>query len=287
VSVITQPIHLRLVVPAFKSLNPVVSRLLNGVGEAARRRGLPLTHISEQDLLQLFPRQGVSERDGFLVFQQMAERYIDFLAERAMPYVLLDPFTGYEGKPHARVNRAMSGFVATRHLLELGHRRIAWITGPLNHRNFRQRIRGYRQALAKANIAFDWSLIEFSDGEVPDQTADALDRLRELRRPPTAIIAGDDARALQLLAACRARGLSVPGDLSIVGYPDYPVARLADPPLTVVDARFEQVGEAAVNLLLDRMLKPQAAAKAALRINPKLVARGTSGPPRSRPSADA
>jgi DNA-binding LacI/PurR family transcriptional regulator len=287
---IPQAIHLRLVVPTFKNLNPVVSRLLNGINDAARQRNLPLSHISEQHLLDLFPRTDPQERDGFIVFQMMGDRYIDFLAEKQLPYVLLDPFSGYQGRLHARSHRSMSGYLATRHLLELGHRRIAWITGALNHRNFRQRIQGYRKALAKAAVPFDWDLIEFCDPDVSDQTARALDRLMQLRHRPTAIIAGDDSRSLQLLTACRERGITVPGDLSIVGYPDYPVSRLADPPLTVVDACFEQVAEAAVELLLNHMLKPQAVTNVSARVTPKLVVRGSTAPPgrsRSAPSNGA
>jgi DNA-binding LacI/PurR family transcriptional regulator len=279
------PIQIRIVVASTLSgsrqtLDPVIKRLLDGVGTIARQRGLSVSHISAAHLHELFPRG--NGHDGFLIFRQVEAACIRFLKSHQLPYVLLDPLTSYKDEPHVRVNRVRAGYLATRHLLDLGHRRIAWITGALNLRNFRQRLRGHRLALTQAGLKFDWNLIECSEVASLEHHVQALDHFLRLEQPPTAIITGDDFRALQLLSACRARGLSVPGDLSIVGYPNYPESSLADPPLTVVDARFEQVGEAAVNLLLDRMLNRQSASSK-VQITPQLVVRGSSREP--NPSA--
>ena len=122
-----------------------------------------------------------------------------------------------------------------------------------------------------------------------------LKELLSLRRPPTAILAGDDHRAIHILHACRQLGVDVPGRLSVMGYPNNPEASLTQPALSVVDACFEEVGKAAVRLLVETVLAkahPSQPAQPAqpgqtenirkpatsIVIPPRLVLRQTTGP---------
>lgn len=125
------------------------------------------------------------------------------------------------------------GLAATRHLVKLGHRRIAVISGPTTVLCSRARVDGYRSALDEAGIAADPELVRYGDFHVTGGYTHGLELLRRADRP-TAVFAGTDLQAIGVMRAARELGLSVPDDLSLVGYDDLPVAEWIDPPLTTV-----------------------------------------------------
>lgn len=278
---LTQTASVRLIVSStlrqgLLSLEPVSRRLYQGLQLASERVGVDLDTLSESHLPRLFPRQNQSF--GFLVFRGVGHKAQRFLRKHQLPHVYLDPLEQYKGITCARVDRVRSGYIATRHLLDRGHKRIAWITGPTNQRNFRDRLKGYRDALHEAGLGFKWSLIQTSDGNNPDQDDLALDNLLRMRRRPTAIIAGDDNRGIHILSGCRDRGIRVPDDICVVGYPNLSESSLTDPPLTVVDPLYEDVSAAAIKLLLEQMHgKAEAAGQQAI-IEPQLIVRASTGP---------
>ena len=136
------------------------------------------------------------------------------------------------------------GLAATRHLLQLGHRRIAVIGGPAGVLCSRARIDGYRAALDAAGLPFDPELVR----EGTFRHAGGYDAARALlgaARPPTAVFAGSDEQAFGVFEAARAAGLRVPRDLSVVGFDDLPIARWAAPPLTTVRQPLAEMGRVA------------------------------------------
>ncbi|MCE6998697.1 LacI family DNA-binding transcriptional regulator [Saccharothrix sp. S26] len=156
------------------------------------------------------------------------------LAGRAIPVVQVDPLT--EPGPEIPTVRAANhegGLAATRHLLELGHRRIAAITGPGGALSGRARLDGYRAALLAAGIAPDPALIREGDYQV-EEGRRHTHRLLRLPDPPTAVFAGNDAQALGVYQAAYDLGLRVPDDLSVVGFDDLPPAVWVTPGLTTV-----------------------------------------------------
>jgi len=265
--------------PEQHTLNPIYRRLIAGATQAAERQRADFDLISESNLETLFSRR--DDVFGFLLPIGIASRSVDFLRERNLPFVFLDPQTTWAGLPHARANRIRAGYIATRHLLDLGHRRIAFIIGPISRRNFRDRLNGYRKALREAGIRFDWGLIEETSALHPDEGDSAMANLMGLKDPPTAVITGDDNRALLVLETCRRTGIRVPEDLSVVGFPNYPESSLTDPPLTVVDPRYELIAEAAMKLLFDQMLENADPLKQRVVIQPELVQRRSTGPIRN------
>jgi DNA-binding LacI/PurR family transcriptional regulator len=142
---------------------------------------------------------------------------------------------------------------ATRHLISLGHRRIAHISyAPLVYNPARTRLKGYRLALRAAKIRFDPRL--FAEGDFTGESGyHAMKRILASDANPTALFAGNDTLALGAMLAVREAGLSVPEDFAIVGYDDIPGAAFACPPLTTVRSHaFEQghlVGEAVIALV--------------------------------------
>jgi DNA-binding LacI/PurR family transcriptional regulator len=276
----------RLIIPTasrrdYLSFDPVNRRLIEGITTATRAGGLDFDTISEAHLTSLFPRANASF--GFLVPKPVSRETRQFLRANNLPHVLVDPWEHYKTVSHARIDRFAAGYVATRHLLDLGHRRIGWITGPISSPNFRSRLAGYRSALKEEKIPFVWSLITETTGMDAEQDSEALTQLLALHRPPTAIILGDDSRGVHVLAACHKAGIRVPEDLSLVGYPNNSEARLTNPPLTVIDAMFERVGEESVKRLMDLIASPDLdPAVAQTVIEPKLIVRGSTAPAPAR-----
>lgn len=273
----------RLVTPAFSRqnqimLDPVARRLFEGVTAATRASGIDFNVISETHLQSLFPHR---ERNfAFLVLRELSIESLRFLARHDLPHVVVDPLERVPKVGHAVLDRYKAGYLATRHLLELGHRRIAWITGPIHHRNFRMRLRGGRDALREAGIRFDWQLIRQTEGASPPENQAAFESLWSLPARPTAILAGDDTRAIHTLDACRRMGIQVPGDLSVLSYPNNPEAALTDPPLTAIDGQYEKVGEAALKLLLEQLLNRASGKPAVAVISPELVIRSSTAAPK-------
>ena len=157
------------------------------------------------------------------------------LADEHVPLVVIDPPAEPDGTSVRSVGTTnfQGGMAATRHLIELGHRRIAAIGGPDSLWSCRTRLDGYRSALRRAGLAVDERLIRVGSLTPADGAALAASLL-EAADPPTAIVAANDAQAFGVLQALAARGLRAPGDLSVTGFDDLPVAAWSAPPLTTV-----------------------------------------------------
>jgi LacI family transcriptional regulator len=166
---------------------------------------------------------------------------------------------------------------ATRHLLDLGHRRVAAITGPPGWLATEERLRGYHAALAAGGALPDPDLVVASNFDVRGGR-EAADSLLDRADRPTAIFAFNDPLAIGALHAALARGLRVPEDLSIVGFDDTTEAELVTPGLTTVRQPLAEMGRMAVSLLT-RMLGDQPLEALHVELATKLVVRGSTGPP--------
>jgi DNA-binding LacI/PurR family transcriptional regulator len=187
----------------------------------------------------------------------------------SVPYVVADNLTG--------------GYLATQHLLSLGHRRTGIIlTGKsvvdLNQ-EFSLRLQGYRLALQQHQIPFDPELVCVMDG--PSENAEmGYEGFKELLgrsggEPPTAIFVTSDLKALGALKAAQDMGLDVPGDVSLIGYDDLRISAYTYPHLTTINQNTAQIGRRAIEILLHELPRsPGELVKD--EIVPKLVARGTT-----------
>jgi DNA-binding LacI/PurR family transcriptional regulator len=147
------------------------------------------------------------------------------------------------------VDNQRGGRDATLHLVEHGHRAVATITGPLEWRSARERLDGYREALGSIEPA----LIEHAPDWTVESGREAARRLLDSGQRFTALFAQSDLFALGAISELRSRGLDVPGDVSIVGYDDIPVARYLDPPLTTMSQPMRDVGALAVRLVVGQL----------------------------------
>lgn len=168
------------------------------------------------------------------------------LASRGVPYVLALRSDGHSLSSVG--DDRLGGYLATRHLLDLGHRRIGLIAGPQYASSARGRVEGYRQAMAEAGAQINpaW-VIESTFGI--ESGAHAAEALMALDPRPTAVFAVNDNTAIGALSAFEQLDLSVPQDVSLVGYNDIPIVSRLPVPLTTVRVPFDQIATAALDLL--------------------------------------
>lgn len=164
--------------------------------------------------------------------------------------VVLDHRAEGSGFPHVTVDNLRAAHRAVSHLVERGRRRIAIITGPLHIQSAMDRLRGYRLALEEAGIPFDPGLVQ--EGNFHQNTGYEITRswIDSATPMPDAIFCSNDLMALGALQALRERGLSVPGDVALVGFDDLPVARTTTPMLTSVAQPIQEMADTAVRLVL-------------------------------------
>jgi len=173
------------------------------------------------------------------------------LGRSELPVVVIDPVDmPSQDVPSVGATNWAGGLAATEHLIELGHRRIAVVGGPADFLCSRARVDGYRAALDRAGIPVDPALVRHGNFH-HDGGYDQARELLDLPEPPTAIFAGSDEQAFGVLEAARQQGLSVPRDLSVVGFDDLPMARWSSPPLSTVRQPLADMGRLAGRMLHD------------------------------------
>ncbi|WP_407319183.1 LacI family DNA-binding transcriptional regulator [Isoptericola halotolerans] len=185
-----------------------------------------------------------------LVASQLTDAQQRRLVSRSVPFVVIDT----DGEPPADVPTVGSdnwngGLAATRHLVELGHRRIAAVSGPSDMLCSRARIDGYRSALESAGIPYAPALVRAGNFYV-EAGYDAAHQLLRHHDRPTAIFAGSDMQAIGVVRAAHDLGFRVPGGLSVVGYDDLPIARWTTPALTTVRQPLTEMAALATRMLL-------------------------------------
>ncbi len=168
------------------------------------------------------------------------------LASRGVPFVLALRTDGRS--PSSVADDRLGGYLATRHLLDLGHRRVGLICGPAYASSSRGRVEGYRQAMAEAGVQIDPAWVLGSSFSI-DAGVEAAEALMRLPEPPTAIFAVNDNTAIGAMSALRRLDLAIPGDVSLVGYNDIPIVSRLGTPMTTVRVPFDQIASSALDLL--------------------------------------
>jgi len=235
--------------------------IIRGVESVAAENGLGVVltqsgtrHAPGPDWVENVIQRGVA--GAVLVFSELPAPMRAALAARSIPFVIIDP----AGDPPPEIPAVGSanwagGLAATRHLIELGHRRIAVISGPEDMMCSHARIDGYRSAMAAAGLPVREEWVRWGDFHSEGGTRHAAELL-SLPEPPTAIFAGSDLQALGVYELARVRGIRIPEELSVVGYDDIPLAEWVSPRLTTVHQPLEEMGREAARLVLRLVAEP-------------------------------
>jgi DNA-binding LacI/PurR family transcriptional regulator len=214
------------------------------------------------------------------VFCRLTAAQHEKLQTRGIPVVALDP-TGEpdHATPSVGAGNWTGALTATRHLIDLGHRRIAAITGPARMLSSRARLDGYRAAADAAGIPADPSLIFEGDFHAEDGLEHGR-RLLQLPDPPTAVVAGNDLQALGVYQAAAEAGMRIPRDLSVVGFDDLPLAQWASPPLTTIRQPLTEMAATAASMAI-ALARGEELPHERVEFATRLIQRASTAPPRA------
>ncbi|AVT28255.1 MULTISPECIES: LacI family DNA-binding transcriptional regulator [unclassified Plantactinospora] len=216
-----------------------------------------------------------------LVLCHLTEPQRQQLARRSIPLVVIDTDSATSASvPTVGSNNWNGGLLATRHLLELGHRRVACVSGPEDVLCSRARAAGFRSAHDEAGIPVDPDLVRYGMFSAQAGYQYGMELLTRPDRP-TAIFAGSDMQALGVLRAARQLNLDVPADLSVIGYDDLPVASWIGPALTTVNQPLRDMAGTATQMLLD-LARGAELSTSRIDLVTELVVRESTAPPRQR-----
>jgi DNA-binding LacI/PurR family transcriptional regulator len=271
--------------------NPYFAEIAAAAQEAALRRGYVIDIIaagSEDAEIEAFARlRGGGTSDGLVIHGGSARicEELRLLSTGGFGCVVVQDAGEGPSLPCVRVDLQEGARIATRHLLALGHRRVAHITDTrLNGRPRNDRLSGYRLALQEAGVAFDPLLVKAGDNTLAGGAAAMWDLLAESGSLPTAVFVFNDQMAVGALHALRSLGLGVPDDMAVVGFDGIALGAFTAPPLTTIDHPRSELGRMAAETLID-LLQGKAPAMPTRTLPVKLVVRASCGSDR-RTSSD-
>lgn len=233
--------------------DPYFPRLTQGVAQACNEHNYTLslflfhTKEDEQHLFPRLSRPGLV--DGIIIQATHADDDLfNQLGQSDIPFVVAGRPVNLPDASYVDVDNVSGAYTAVRHLIHLGYRRIATVTGVLNTTAGQDRLQGYCKALADSNIDFDENLVAEGDFS---QTSGYYCARRLLNQRPQAMFVAADMMALGAQRAIHEQGMKVPDDIAIVGYDDLPIALEANPPLTTIRQPIRRLGIKLVQTLLD------------------------------------
>lgn len=239
------------------SANPFFAEISRSIEDEAFKKGYSvfLCNTELDTERELFYVDVLSKKqvDG-IIFVAAGDQSdsLDYLRRENMPVVLID-----RNLPNVQVDvvltdHQLGGYLATRHLIGLGHQRIACIAGPSTITPSAERITGYQKALEEAGLPCDENLILRGDYHA-QSGLDVTNAILNMTPRPTAIFALNDLMALGALRAASEAGYSIPKDLAVVGYDDLELSRFTSPPLTTISQPKKEISAQAVSLLVQRL----------------------------------
>ena len=268
-----------LLVP--NSVNPYFAELARGIEDYCERKGFCVILCNSDDDPQKqrnYLRVLLEKRVDGLVFASVGGEpgLLQSLAAVRTPMVIVDRGLQGVAADLVCIDHEMGGYLATCHLLELGHRDIACINGPASTSVAQMRLAGYRRALQQFAVEYREERVLQSDFTSIDGYQAAAQLLAH--NPPTAIFAANDMIGIGVLRAAAERNVRVPADLSVIGFDDIQLSRYVYPALTTVGQSIRQLGETAAGRLLQRIAGQGGQAPMQQVIAPEIVLRESTGP---------
>ncbi|HEX8095655.1 LacI family DNA-binding transcriptional regulator, partial [Jatrophihabitans sp.] len=261
-------------------LEPFITEVLKGAGEGLRGTGFELVIYSAGGRtgdLDGWERRYLSRLSGTLIDGAILVTPTIVDVNYGAPIVAVDPHTGTSDTPTIDADNLRGAHLATEHLIDLGHKRIAMLTGRQDLESSVLRERGYRQAMRKAGLDIDERLIQPGEYHF-DPSRDSARTMLSLPEPPTAIFAANDTSALATLAVAAELGIRVPQDLSVVGFDNIPESALNVPALTTVEQPIRLMGQRAVEMLIE-LIEGRTLERTHVTLDTRLVVRASTSAP--------
>ena len=260
-------------------MNNVFPQMIAGIDLVANQAGYKVllgnTYQDPDKAYSYIEELKQKQVDGMILLTtRLDNKVITDIADR-YPVVLTSDFIDGLNVPTVAIDNISSSRDAVAHLLELGHRRIGMITGPLNSLLSRDRLKGYRQALLGHDIEVESVLIQEGD-HTYESGYNQMNKFLALDKSPTAIFAANDSMAMGAIKAIKARGLRVPEDVAVVGFDNIQFSAIFEPALTTIAQPLVEMGKRSMELLL-KQLKGETLTKKQHVLDTKLIIRDSCG----------
>jgi len=192
--------------------------------------------------------------DGMILLTARLESHLLEEISHEFPVVLACEYLEGSDIPTVSIDNISSARKATEYLISLGHKRIGFLSGPMDVILSRDRLKGFKQGMMQHDIAIEPNLIQEGDFSF-ESGFNLMTKLLALTEPPTAVFASSDEMAIGAIKAIKAKGLKVPDDISIVGFDDIKFASIFEPALTTVSQPMFEIGQKAMELLIKLIQK--------------------------------
>lgn len=286
-AMVTQTTHIIGVIVGDAS-DPYFATIVRGIGDAARAEGyltiicnsdrIPEVELDFARLLRDYRADGIIFAGGGLTdepYLNQIEEILSWFQARGVPVVVLGQHL-FE-RPQVNIDNAQASQDMTEYLIELGHKRIGYISGPSGLTTSALRLEGFKLALTRHGLAYDPALVV--DGKFTfDGGKAATTTLLEGDNLPTAIFGSNDVMAIGCLTILKEREIGVPEQISVVGFDNIASTQYTNPQLTTIDVPMHDLGAVGVRKLLEAM-KPEATVTPVQLLPHKLIIRASSAPP--------
>lgn len=232
------------------SSSPFFSPVLHGVEAACRQQGIALSFVAVGPSEPVMEQIRVHQPDAILCAGFFEPELLHAIRASGKPLVLIDmQLAGYTS---INPDNRLGGYLATRHLIQAGRKRIAMLSGPSAHYSIQERVHGFRKALFDAKMLANPEL----EIAIPHQANEELSVKKAMRallamsHPPDAVFCYNDSTALTAMHACLEAGLKVPHDMAIIGFDDISASSKSNPPLSTIHVDKEALGAEGVAMLL-------------------------------------
>ncbi|WP_031571552.1 LacI family DNA-binding transcriptional regulator [Rheinheimera texasensis] len=226
----------------------------------------------EQDSVEFLLSRGCDAL--ILDVEAVSDEYLVQLSQRSVPIVLINRYIQAMEPSCIYLNNELGGYLATRHLVDLGHRSIAYISGPKNKHDAMERLVGHQRALAEGGLVYDPAL--YIEGDYKEEGGEAgMLALLQTGKSFSALVCANDQMASGAIAVCLQRGLVIPRDLSVIGYDNIPFAKYISPKLTTVNNPIHEMGKMAALWVL-RHVYADDQTQVNNVFEPELVVRGSA-----------
>ena len=260
-----------------QSTNPFFAEVVDGVESYCYRQGYTLIlcntggiYEKQRDYIRMLAEKRV---DGILVMcSDLTQELQEMLDSHAdIPKVIMD--WGPESSASDKIidNSEEGGYLATKFLIDNGHRDIFCLSGQREKAICKERVLGYRRALENAGIPFDKNKILEGNFEC-DTAVEAADKILAMEKKPTAVFCFSDTMALGLMSRLQQKGIRIPEDMSVIGYDNIDLAGYFSPPLTTIHQPKRRVGKTAFEILLER-IKNKEHERQVFEMQPELITR--------------
>ncbi|UAL45056.1 LacI family DNA-binding transcriptional regulator [Shewanella inventionis] len=206
--------------------------------------------IQEKDSVDFLMSRGCDAL--ILDIEAVSDEYLIELSKGPTPIVFINRYIDAIKERCVYLENEQGGFMATDHILSLGHKDIAYISGPLFKLDVRDRLKGHKRALKQYNIDFDDTLYYESDFKEAGGS-EAMEHLLSLNKPITAVVCANDQMASGAISVCLEHGLRVPEDISFIGYDNIPFPQYISPKLTTVSNPIHEMGKMAARWVLQHV----------------------------------